>query len=214
MNLADLRSRIVAETNREDLLDAPGGDPTQADSGTLDQCIQRAIDYYASKRFAFNEATVLAQTESGNDLIFVPAPIRTIDRISYTLWGNRYALRKQDYTLIDAWQGYGANSGQPTDYSVSNGMIRFYPTPDQAYPITVLGLVNLPLDYTDGNSENAWTNEGQDLIAARARFLLCRDYFRDEKGALLAQGAVREALEELQAEATTRLGTGRIRGAM
>ena len=145
MTLADLRSRIVAETNREDLLDPPGTDPTQANSDTLDKCIQRAIDYYASKRFAFNESTVTTVTQVDNDLIFVPSPIRIIDRISYTLGGNRYGIRKQDYALIDAWQGYGVNAGQPTDYSVSNGTIRFYPTPDQEYPITIIGIVDLPL---------------------------------------------------------------------
>lgn len=211
--LADLRDRIVRETNREELLDAPGSDPTAATSATLDLCIARAIAHYADTRFSFNEGTVNLTTVAGGDLVPFPETVRKIDRLSYSMGPNRYSLFLRDYALIDAWQGYGGVSGQPNDYAVTTGYIRLYPTPNIAYSLTLIGIIDIPTDFSDPTTSNAWTNEAQDLIAARSKFLLNRDYFRDETGALLAQGAERDALSNLLGKTINKISTGRMRGA-
>ena len=53
-------------------------------------------------------------------------------------------------------------------------------------------------------SSNQWTNEGSDLIAARARMLLCRDSLRDVDGYRLAAEAEAEALAKLRRETRRR----------
>lgn len=104
--------------------------------------------------------------------------------------------------------------GQPTDYAISSGQIRLYPFPGVAYPLSILGVIDqAPLNYTDPTSQNAWTNEAQDLIVARAKMLLFRDYFRDSEQAAIASGTEQQALSRLTGTATEQLGTGRMRGA-
>lgn len=211
--LDDLRDRIIRETNREELLDAPGSDPTAANSDTLDLCIGQAIKFYADTRFSFNEGTVSLTTVAGGDLVPWPDGLRKIDRLSYSQTGTqRYGMRLRDYQTIDAWQGYGGSSGQPNDYAISDDYIRIYPTPDRAYPLTVIGIIDLPTNFEDGQTTNAWTNEAQDLIAARTRYLLCRDYFRDNEGAAIANAAEREALADLLGKTMNKIATGRVRG--
>jgi len=210
--LQDLRDRVIRETNREELLDAPNTDPTAANSDTLDQCIQRAIEFYANERFSFNEATQTTDTAIGSENVAYPDGLRFIDSLSVNVGGNRYDLIVRDYTTIDTWLGYGPTAGQPTDYAVTTGLIQIYPVPTQVYTLTILGVVDLPLDYNDPMSSNAWTNEAQDLISARTRFLLQRDYFRDVEGATLAGGAEQQALTSLRGKTTRKLGTGRLRG--
>jgi hypothetical protein len=214
--LDDLRDRIIRETNRDELTDAPNVDNLiDANATTLDLCIQRAVDYYANQRFFFNETTTTLSAISGTQAITYPSGYRSIDRLSVNIGGNRYGLQVQDWITIDQWLGWGTANGQPTDYSVSNGVITLYPIPNDTYMLTVLGIsdVTPALDYSDGASSNAWTNEAQDLIAYRTRFLLLRDYFRDPDGASLAAGAEQEALAKLRAQTANQISTNRIRGA-
>lgn len=103
--------------------------------------------------------------------------------------------------------------GAPTDYAVSNGQIRLYPYPSPNYNLVIMGVFDQPeLDYDDGTSSNAWTNEAQDLIVARAKMLLFRDYFSDNNEAAKAIAAEDQALRKLRARANLALGTGRVRG--
>lgn len=106
------------------------------------------------------------------------------------------------------------NIGQPTDYAVSNGQIRFYPAPNIAYNLSLVGVFDQgALNYEDPTSQNAWTNEAQDLIVARAKMLLQRDYFNNDAEAAKAIQAEDQALRRLRGTATRQLGTGRMRGA-
>jgi hypothetical protein len=218
--LTDLRDRIIRETNRDELLDAPSPDnQMDANSAVLDLCIQRAVEDYANQRFAFNETTeVLAITNEYEDL---PEGLRSIDQILLHQGSGRYSLCKQDYRLIELWQQDGdidpedgVITGQPTDYAISDGQIRFYPAPNgSVYNVSVQGVKDAAaLNYDDPTSQNEWTNEGQDLIAARARYLLMRDYFRDSEGAQIAAFAEQDAVSRLRARAVQQLGTGRLRG--
>lgn len=212
--LAELRSRVIRETNRDDLLDPAGSSETGADAGSLDLCIQQAIKFYETSRFSFNETRVVSTTVGSDEYVALPSGLRFIDTLSVQVGSNRYPLRMQSYEVIEEWNGYATTAGQPTDFSVSNGQVRLYPIPNIAYPLIFLGVreVTPALDYTDGASENAWTNQAYDLIAARTRYLLYRDYFRDDAGASTAFGAEQEALSELRNDAARLIGTGRVRG--
>lgn len=204
--LADLRSRIIAETNRDDLEDEL--------SGALDMCIQRAIDFHATSRFFFNEARLTAVTVADNQYVALPAGLRFIDQLSVTVGSNSYPMRMQSYEVIETWNGYATSAGQPTDFSVSQGQVRLYPLPNTVYPLIFLGVsdVTPPLDYDVPESTNAWLTYGYDLIAARVRYLLYRDYFKDDNQANIALGSEQEALADLRMQASRLLGTGRMRG--
>lgn len=203
--LDDLRTRLIAETNRDDLSDDL--------AAALNEVIQRAIEYYALQRFTFNETTATGVTVAGNQYVTLPTGIRRLDMLEVTVGANRYPLTARDYAEIQQWQGYSSSSGQPTDYSVSEGQVRLYLTPNIAYTLSFTGIkdVTPALNYAVGTSSNAWLVQGYDLIAARCRYLLYRDYFRDDAGASIALGAEQEAMARLRNEASRLLGTGRTR---
>lgn len=204
--LADLRTRIIAETNRDDLTDEL--------ATALDEVIARSIDYFGTQRFTFNEYRKPAVTVAADQYVTLPAGFRQIDYLSVTVGSNAYPLRMQSWEVIEEWNGYATTSGQPTDFSVQDGQLRLYPVPNIAYALTALGVAEVSpvLDYSDGASTNAWLVQGYDLIAARVRYLLYRDYFRDAEGAQIALGAMQEALSNLRNDVAKLLGTGRLRG--
>jgi hypothetical protein len=89
--LADLKARIIAETNRDDLAD---------DLATaLDEVISRAIEFYAVQRFTFNEYRQTATTVANNQYVTLPAGTRMIDYLSVTVGSNAYPLRPQAASL-------------------------------------------------------------------------------------------------------------------
>jgi len=202
--LGDLKTRIKAETNRDDLDDEL--------AAAFVEVIQRAIVYFESQRFTFNEARIV-QTATG-EYSPLPEGLKFIDTLSVQVGSNRYPLRMQSYEVIEEWNGYATSAGQPTDFSVSDGQVRLYPIPNTSYPLIFLGVreVTPALDYDDDSSTNAWLVQGYDLIASRVRYLLYRDYFRDDAGASTAFGAQQEALSDLRNEASLQIGTGRMRG--
>ncbi len=204
--LSELRARIISETNRDDLEDDL--------AGALDMCIQRAVDFHATSRFFFNETRVTSVTVANDQYVTLPEGLRFIDQLSVTVGSNSYPLRMQSYEVIEVWNGYATTSGQPTDFSVSQNEVRLYPVPNTAYPLIFLGVADVtpPLDYDDGTSTNAWLTYGYDLIAARVRYLLYRDYFKDDPQSNIALGAEQEALADLRMQASRQIGTGRMRG--
>lgn len=200
---ADMQARIVSETNRDDLLD-------ELQSALL-RSINQAIEFYADTRFWFNETTQPAICTPNNEYVAQPGGLRKIDRLSVQVGSNSYTLKPQSFTWVDEMARINpGNLGQPTDYAVYGYQVRLYRMPNIAYPLNFIGIINLaPL--VDGGDTNAWMNEAQDLIAARARYVLYRDQFRDQAGAALAQEATAEALGRLGHETTKRLGTGRLK---
>jgi hypothetical protein len=208
--LGELKARIIRETSRDELADAPGGDPTAASAADLDRAIAGAIGFHAAKRFWFNETARTTVTTPGGTSAPAPAGLRLDDDAWFTIGGQRRTLRKAGLIALNEQLGHGPAQGQPWAYARDGAWLRFYPAPDAAYTVTVHGLYDLvPLAGDD--DANAWTTEAQDLIAARARFLLLRDLFRDPEGAGLARSAEEEALAALRGEGTLRTGVGRLR---
>lgn len=198
--LGDLKSRIMAETNRDDLADDL--------ASTLSQVISSAISDYADMRFYFNEARAAVPVATGVE--YLARPMRVIDNVYVQLTASsRYLLMKQDVDAIELWAGTPV-TGQPTDYAAFQDKLRLYPVPNTAYTLSVLGVADEPALIADTDA-NHWTNEGQDLICARAQVRLYRDVFRDPDGAQLATAAEAMALRNLKGETGARLGTGRTR---
>jgi len=93
--LGDLKARIIRETNRDELADAPGADATAASSADLDGAIRRAIEFYAAKRFWFNETTGTTLAVIGASTAPAPIGLRVDDHADITVSGQRRRVNKR-----------------------------------------------------------------------------------------------------------------------
>jgi len=201
----DLQTRIIAETNRDDLSDVL--------AAQLTLHIARAIEFYADHRFWFNEAVLTGVCVANNAYANVPTTMRTLDRVNVTVGGANYPLKKRDLTWIDD-VSTPLSKGPPTDFAqlVVGGVqqIRQYPTPNSAYALGFIGIVNLST-LANPTDTNDWLGPGYDLITERTKRTLFERQFYDATKAASAAGAEAEALSKLTGETAKRLGTGRMR---
>jgi hypothetical protein len=205
-NLGDLKSRIILETVRDDLADdlAAG----------LNQVIASAIDDYEYERWWFNESVTTVPCVPGVPSIPYPSIARRIDTIRCQIGGVRYAMTMRDLDWIEA--AYSTpQSGQPTDWAPYLQTVQLWPTPNQAYPLLLELVIQVQpaLDYTVNTSSNTWTNEGADLIVARAKKRLYRDYLSatlQDTRVINANNQEEEAYSRLRSQSTRRLSTDRV----
>ena len=201
--LAGLRTRIITESNRDDLSDEL--------ANALDQAIQDSITFYEAERWWWDEARTTSLCTINNEYISRPALSSIIDKPFLLVNNVRFRMTKRTMEYIEGLYTTPI-SGQPTDFCEFGDQLRLWPTPNVAYTIIWLYLKDeAALDYSVPTSANAWTAEGAPLIAARAKYLLMRDYFRDDAGAQRAMSQVTDAYNRLKGETNRRLGTGRLR---
>jgi hypothetical protein len=184
--LVELKTRIVTETNRDDI--APGGELETL----LHDTIARAIEFHADETFWFNRASAAAETVAESPTVAMPEGLR----IALSVLCDGSPLRK---VAAEDMQGL-SGPGRPLLWAEEDGAIRLWPVPDSAYALILAGIAELGVP-ADGNG---WTEAGCDLIAARARMLLFRDTLRDLDGVRLAASAEEEALSRLRRETRRR----------
>lgn len=196
--LGELKTRIYEECNSRTYLEPGVGDL----SGSLTRAIERAIEFYADEKFWFNAYQETEPTIASQDYIDKPAAVRRIETI--TLPAEYVKLREVSLSTLYEARLSGAGESSPRLWAEYDDDIKFYPTPDAVYTLQLVGIADIGVPATDGAS-NDWTTYGQDLIAARARFVLYRDQFRDIEGASVAQAAADEALRRLRRDTAKRL---------
>lgn len=201
--LGGLRTRIITETNRDDLQDEL--------ASALDTVISDSIEFYASGRWWWNEARVTSTTTPGNEYINRPTGARIIDQPFLLIGGVRYDMTKRTMDWIE--NSYTTPlTGQPTDYCEFGTQCRLWPTPNQAWTIVWLDIADVAaLDYADAASTNAWTVYAPQLISARARMIFFRDYFKADIDFARAAGAEQDWYARLKGESNRRIGVGRMR---
>ena len=187
---ADLKQRIAREMSRDDLLDdlLP----------TLEQHIYEACEEYASTRFWFNQSVVSVDTVA--DVNTVATAMRVVDRVAGP-YVNLTPLMMDDMVHDGA---LGTQTGIPASFAYYDGGLTLYPTPDDAYGLTIYGVKQIEPPTDDADS-NEWTNEAQGLISAHTRMTLYRDQFRDTEGAVMASAAVQEQKNRLRRETDRKL---------
>ena len=190
--LADIKTRIITETARDDLEDDL--------AAQLLTHIQRACEHYGAHRFWFNAAVMTFSTEAGAPVAELPLSLRRIDRL--TIPAQRINLREVILPELDDMESIGA--GVPELYAYQGDSVRLSPVPSAIYTMQAYGVarINAPAIDTDAS---AWTNEAQDLIVNHAKMTLYRDQFRDAQGAQMAMGATQDALNRLRRETAERL---------
>lgn len=189
--LADIKTRIATEMVKDDLLDVL--------AAQLLLHIQRAVEFYADKRFWFNSIITTANTVGGSDAVTLPATVRAVGVLTIP------ALRSEvKPAQLDMLEEPGATeTGVPRWYAYYGNQLKLQPVPDAAYALKIVGTAQAPVLTADADS-NFWTNEAQDLIVARAKFTLYRSQYRDAEGAGLAAGEAAEALMHIQRETAKR----------
>jgi hypothetical protein len=204
--LGDLKTRIISETTRDDLIDDMASD--------LNTIIAGAIDQYAAERWWFNELRATTACVIGDAFPAIPAGARIIDEVFLIVGGVRYPLTRRQTGEIDELYATPI-SGQPTDYAVYASTLYVWPTPNQAYPLLweLISDVTPALDYTNAASTNFWTNGGADLITAQSKLRLYRDYLSatsEDPRIANAVGQEAQAYARLKAETNRRITTGRV----
>lgn len=192
---AALKTRIIAEMNRDDLSDES--------AALLDAHVVDAVEEYASRAFWFNTIIKTINTITDNTEVALPVTIRTVDRLAGP-YGDLTGVRVEDYP------DYGslASSGSPATYSYMDGTLRLDPVPDDVYTLTVYGVRQIDAPTAD-DDDNVWTNEAARLIVAQVKFTLWRGVFNNDKKKANAAGEVQDALAWLQRE-TDRRGGARL----
>lgn len=190
--LADIKTRIIAETSRDDLSD------TLADQLLIH--IQRACEFYADEKFWFNSAIASAVTVAGTATVNVPSSMRRVDRVSIPAYYTDLVEVTLGDLAIDTTQSI------PRGYAYYNDALKFYPIPDAVYTLELQGLAQIDAPAVDGDT-SVWTNEAQDLIVGRSKMTLYRGQFRDPEGTQLAIAETQEAFGKLKRETAKRLET-------
>lgn len=184
--LDDLKTRIIDETNRDDM--GAGGQLEAA----LTRCITQAIEFYADEQFWFNRASGTVTTDAGDATADLPTGVRSARAVAYN---GCDLVRVPLGSIVQRIE-----TGLPDQWAENNGALQLWPIPSGSYDLMVVGVAELGVPTTS----NAWTVEGYDLIAARTRYLLYRDYLKDTEAATLAGLAEDEALTRLRRETRRR----------
>lgn len=201
-DLQSLQARIADELTRTDL------------TSQIASAIDRAIDHYAARRFWFNEQRVTGVCTPNNEYVNYPTGLRVLDAVFARLsaGGNPpgYPLEKKSEAEIEEFAQAVNTATQPMLYCTIGSQIRLYPMPNAAYPLTFVGVFDLPA-LSAPTDTNAWTSDAQDLICARAKYTINRDILRDSDAMTFDKIAVSSAIKRLAGETARRTGTGIIR---
>src|SRR5690349_21366502 len=168
--LAELRARIAAELNRDDM--GAGGEL----ESLLDLAIESAIAFHADQLFWFNRTNASAASVAGSATIALPAGLRIA--LGVAIEGE--PLRKRPLGAIPPFEA----QGRPSGWGAYGATLWLSPVPDSVYAIDLLGIAELGVPAAD--SANAWTEEAADLIVETAKKRLCRGPLRDPEGAAMA----------------------------
>jgi hypothetical protein len=209
----DLQNRIADELGgRGDLLTPSSG----LNASPIQLAIYDAIGQWNNERFWFNEyrsanAFLTVQGQEFYTATDWPdiATIWHIDKLSVLISGNRYFMTPrteeymEDVSINPAW------SGQPKDYSYYNFRLRFYPIPNAAYPVNVLGTKDFT-DLANANDSNVWTTTAEALIRATAKLYLYRDTLQDDDRAAAMAQAMNFEVANLRGATQRRVATTRM----
>jgi hypothetical protein len=187
-------------------------------SSDIALCVQAAINHYQMRRWYFNETRSSTwNTVAGQEFytVFDSPDIPNYlhrDTVMITTGGtSRFELKERTWEWIDNVAVNMLSQGQPTDYGYYGQQMRFYPIPDQAYPIRVSGILRLATLINPADT-NAWVTsaDAEPLIRAHAKWDLANNVIFDDDLASRCEKMTNIALNRLTAETRRRLGTGRV----
>lgn len=195
--LLEIREDIADDLNRSDL------------TVQIDAAINRAINYYSKKRFWFNEDTMTFPTVASQKSYDMSAnDIQQLFLVQATVNSTKFVLVPKPYTFV-AGADTGNFTGYPEYWAWFANSIWLYPTPNDAYTIT-LSYQKIYEDLIDDTDENDFTNNAYALIEARARWWIYTHTIQDQELAGVSKAEEMEELECLmtKTEGYTHMPTG------
>lgn len=199
-----LKAEIADDLARSDLTDA------------IANSISKAIRYYQSRHFYFNETrdktftTVADQVwYSGTDDADIPL-FTDIDFMHITIGTTRYTLTHRPIAIFELLTDGNASSGQPYNYTYYNRSIGLFVPPDQAYTVRFIGAYMTTAPASDSETDNPWMVEAYDLIRSRAVSDIARRKLRDRDLANENKAMEDEELRRIEQETASRVKTNEI----
>lgn len=193
-----MQSRIADELVRSDL------------TAQIQNAIQTAIQQYERTPLYFNQIRQEAAFNTAHGQEFYSsaaspliASMLTLHRVTVTVSGNRYTMNPRTPEYLEDTSVNPIVYGQPVDYSWFGEQLRFYPIPDNTYPIALSGIYRLNTLSADTDT-NAWTSDAELLIRSRAKFELATHVLRDADLAATMKAAEIDALARLKGETLKR----------
>lgn len=200
----DLQTRIADEIVRSDLT-------TQIRSTIL-----TAISEFDTERWYFNETSFNVSMISGTRDYSSTNITNTfqIDAVKMTIaTGTVYLLQEKPFWFIESITSGSTpvDSGQPVFYAYFNQTLSFFPIPDSStYVAKVIGAESLTPLSADADT-NAWTNDAESLIRARAKYHLYKHVIKDDQQADAQNDTVSMLYSTMRNRTTDRASTGKIR---
>jgi hypothetical protein len=139
--------------------------------------VQRAIQFYRSKRFGFNEArTTFTNSSEYRSLSVAWLEIDSL-RVQDT-GGHWRPLLEKSFGYIEQEARDPDHTDEPVYYAVYGRQVRFYPAPDATYSFQLAYLADLTevSASASDSASNGWLNEGLELVRCRAMVELLEVY--------------------------------------
>lgn len=179
-----LREQIADELgDRTDLLSA------LSDSGLstspIANAVQSAVSKWEREPFYFNEVysvslfnTVVGQEFYTSSAAAAVATMPQMKKLHVLISGNRYPMEPRSWQYLEDISLNANVTGQPFEYAYFAEQLRFYPIPDNVYPITISAIQRIA-NLVNDNDTNVWTQDGFDLIRSEAKLILAREVLHD-----------------------------------
>lgn len=183
----------------------------------IKNAIVSAIEDLKGERFArINESTVTVNTVADQQWYTLASDFRDengaalasgtvlieVDQAVCNFNNWFQPLRPVSAGWIDTYQ-IPTYTGQPYYYGFLSERVRFAPTPNGVYTVTIRGQIEYPALSADSDT-NAWMTRGEKLIRSRAKTILARDVLQDMELAQMASMAEAEARIALERQTAAR----------
>lgn len=226
----NLRARIAAELNRDDL------------SAAINREINSAIKHYESMRVRWTEVKdwTIGITVSGQRSYSLTADFIKMDSVKLHYNTSYVMLKRKSWAEIEEKDLSIDNStGIPQNYAIYADSIRLFPVPNGAYTLqgsyiqrtlptsltgsfTGTGTITPTSTASHNNRGGGWYYHGEELIRYRAKAAVSINYLKDptamqEAGLLAMQQTPflsvqeKQAYQALRDETNDALSTGRIK---
>lgn len=197
--LGDLKTRIADEMARADL--AP----------QIALAITDAILEASTHRFWFNEVDGYTFNLTAGQATYVSADIDgliDIDNLYLTINGNQrrklYPISKE---RLDHLLDGTPPQGEPYAYARYNNDLTFYPTPQQAYAVTIDGS-SVGATLANDTDSNVWTTHGERYIRSLAKRNVWAEVIRNPDEAQASDALAVRFRDELMSQTYDRVATG------
>jgi len=203
--LGVMKARVADELARSDL------------TSQIASAIGDAVAAYQTERFFFNESRdVTFPTVPGQEFYTAAdnpniPDLLAIDYVALQVGSVTRLVAAYRPDVIENVANAGTHIGEPYAYCTYDRKLRLYPVPAQAWTVRIAGQIKIAVPASDDDASNAWMNEAERLIRARAKMELAIHVLRDYDLAAAMAAAVAEAETQLKGRSNRHAGTGRVR---